>query len=444
MKNGAGIHQIIEWSALSSKEKEVCLARPQLRSDRTTSETVRQILDQVRLKGDEAVVALTERWDKVFLPRLQVSEAELKVAIQQIDSNVLGAIEIAAKNIRKFHEAQRPSSLRIEIQKGIFCSLENRPIEKVGIYIPAGSAPLISTVLMLAVPAQVAACSEIVLVSPPQASTGRMDASIMATAQLLGINKIYCVGGAQAIGALAYGTETIPKVDKIFGPGNIFVTEAKRQVSGEAGGVAIDIPAGPSEVLVIADSAANPEFVASDLISQAEHDRLSQVLLVSTSKEMAQKVQKALLAQLESLPRREIATKALEASRLVYVADLETAFNVSNAYAPEHLVLQIDEASKYLDRVRNAGSVFVGQWSPEAAGDYASGTNHVLPTSGYSRSMSGVNLASFMKTISFQELTSEGLADLGPSIELLARAEGLDGHRRAISLRLKALKEEKL
>lgn len=430
-----------DWKNLSFLERQRALSRPQNVESESISKQVQEIIGQVRQSGDAAVIAMTKKFDQVDLNTLKVESTQLKKAYDELNPVLKEAIKTAEKNIRLFHVAQRTQEVRLETQPGVTCFIQKHAIKKVGIYIPAGSAPLLSTTLMLAIPAQVAGCSEIILMSPPLKRTGRIDASIMAIAHMLGLQNVYCAGGAQAIAAMAYGTESVPKVHKIFGPGNAFVTEAKQQVSIDPFGACIDIPAGPSEVLVIADKDANPVFVAADLISQAEHDKMSQVLLIATDLVFAKSVQQEVETQLLDLPRRNIAEVALKSSRVLTVDNLTEAFEVSNLYAPEHLILQISEPLKYLNLIDQAGSVFIGAWSPEAVGDYASGTNHVLPTYGFARSMSGVTLDSFLKTISFQELTKEGLLDLGPKVEILASAEDLIGHKRAVSFRLKELKK---
>jgi histidinol dehydrogenase len=429
-----------EWNSLSREERKEALSRPSLSRDLGVKDTVAAILNEVRSGGDRAVLAYTRRFDCPSLETLEVSRAEVSQAVARVTPETLSAVREASRRIRAFHEAQRPQPVRVETSPGVVCEKRHLPIERVGLYVPGGSAPLPSTLMMLAIPAKIAGCTEIYLATPP-GRDGKIDDLILATASTLGIERIFKCGGAQAIAALAYGTETIPKADKIFGPGNAWVTEAKMQVAFDAQGAAIDMPAGPSEVMVVADGSASPTFVASDLLSQAEHDPASQVVLVSTSAQLIENVQRELLAQLETLPRREIARQALASSRAILVSDVREAMDVANLYAPEHLILQLENAAVASGYVRHAGSVFVGAWTPESVGDYASGTNHVLPTYGFARAFSGLGLTDFMKSISFQELTPSGLKELGPVVERLASSEGLDAHARAVSLRLRALEE---
>ena len=431
-----------EWNSLSSDERKDVLSRPSLSRDLDVKNTVAAILSEVRQGGDREVLAYTRKFDCPTLESLEVSREEIAAAVSRVPAETVSAIREASRRIRMFHEAQRPLPVKVETSSGVICEKRFVPIERVGLYVPGGSAPLPSTLMMLSVPAKIAGCSEIFLVTPP-GRDGRINDLILAAAYVLGIDRIFKCGGAQAIGALAYGTETIPKADKIFGPGNAWVTEAKMQVAFDVWGAAIDMPAGPSEVMVVADSSASAQFVASDLLSQAEHDPASQVILVSTSRELIEKVQGELLVQLETLPRREIAASALSSSRAILVNNVREAMNVANAYAPEHLILQVENAGVVSGFVRHAGSVFIGAWTPESVGDYASGTNHVLPTYGFARAFSGLSLTDFMKSISFQELTPGGLKELGPVVERLASAEGLDAHARAVSLRLKALEAKR-
>ncbi len=395
---------------------------------------VRAILAQVRTEGDAALRALSLKFDGFAPEQLLVSADELAV---EIDTALAAAIRLAADNIRRFHAAQHESPQPIDTMPGVRCWRKSLPIEKVGLYIPGGTAPLFSTLLMLAIPAQIAGCKEIILCTPPN-KQGEIDPTIRFTAALVGATRVYKVGGAQAIGAMAYGTASIPRVDKIFGPGNQYVTMAKQLVQME--GVAIDMPAGPSEVLVIADAAANADFVAADLLSQAEHGSDSQVILVSDSEDLVSRVQVALEWQLARLPRREMATQALSHSKAVILRTLAEAMDFSNAYAPEHLILATENAEELAEKVENAGSVFIGAYSCESAGDYASGTNHTLPTNGFARSYSGVSLDSFMKKITFQALTREGILNIGPAIELMAAAEQLEAHRFAVTLRLEEIR----
>ena len=391
--------------------------------------TVNTVLTDVRTRGDRAVLDYEEKFDRVSLSSLQVTEAEMEAAAQLVPEELKDALRQAERNIATFHEAQRFQGKKIETAPGVVCWQKAVPIEKVGLYIPGGTAPLFSTVLMLAVPARLAGCREIVLCTPPDRE-GRVNPAILYAARLAGVHRIFKAGGVQAIGAMAYGTETVPKVYKIFGPGNQYVMAAKQQVSLHE--VAIDMPAGPSEVLVVADEKANPVFVAADLLSQAEHGVDSQVLLVTTSDRMLERVREEVQVQLEKLPRRELAVRSLEHS-------MEEAMELANAYAPEHLILEVEDYTSLSGKVVNAGSVFMGAYTPESAGDYASGTNHTLPTSGYARAYSGDNLDSFVRKITFQELSPEGIRNIGPAIEKLASGEQLDAHKTAVPLRLLSL-----
>jgi len=398
--------------------------------------TVNTVLTDVRTRGDRAVLDYEEKFDRVSLSSLQVTEAEMEAAEQLVPEELKDALRQAERNIATFHEAQRFQGKKIETAPGVVCWQKAVPIEKVGLYIPGGTAPLFSTVLMLAVPARLAGCREIVLCTPPDRE-GRVNPAILYAARLAGVHRIFKAGGVQAIGAMAYGTETVPKVYKIFGPGNQYVMAAKQQVSLHE--VAIDMPAGPSEVLVVADEKANPVFVAADLLSQAEHGADSQVLLVTTSDRMLERVREEVQVQLEKLPRRELAVRSLEHSKLILVHSMEEAMELANAYAPEHLILEVEDYTFLSEKVVNAGSVFMGAYTPESAGDYASGTNHTLPTSGYARAYSGVNLDSFVRKITFQELSPEGIRNIGPAIEKLASGEQLDAHKNAVTLRLLSL-----
>lgn len=398
--------------------------------------TVNTVLTDVRTRGDRAVLDYEEKFDRVSLSSLQVTEAEMEAAEQLVPEELKDALQQAERNIATFHEAQRFQGKKIETAPGVVCWQKAVPIEKVGLYIPGGTAPLFSTVLMLAVPARLAGCREIVLCTPPDRE-GRVNPAILHAARLAGVHRIFKAGGVQAIGAMAYGTETVPKVYKIFGPGNQYVMAAKQQVSLHE--VAIDMPAGPSEVLVVADEKANPVFVAADLLSQAEHGADSQVLLVTTSDWMLERVREEVQVQLEQLPRRELAVRSLEHSKLILVRSMEEAMELANAYAPEHLILEVEDYASLAEKVVNAGSVFMGAYTPESAGDYASGTNHTLPTSGYARAYSGVNLDSFVRKITFQELSPEGIRNIGPAIEKLASGEQLDAHKNAVTLRLLSL-----
>ncbi|MCB9185278.1 MAG: histidinol dehydrogenase [Flavobacteriales bacterium] len=394
---------------------------------------VQQVLDEVRKRGDEVLISLTAQFDEVSLRSLALHVPESV----ELDEKLKSAIDVAWENIYKFHAAQQQQPEKIETTEGVFCWRKSIAIEKVGLYIPGGSAPLFSTLLMLGIPAMIAGCKEIVVCTPPRKDSS-VDAAIMYVAQKLGLKQIYIVGGAQAVAAMASGTESIPKVDKIFGPGNQYVTMAKQLVQQR--GVAIDMPAGPSEVLVIADDTCEPAFVAADLLSQAEHGPDSQVVLVFVgSEQVLDEILKELKTQLNQLPRKEIAQKALENSSAIVLNSSQEAMDFSNEYAPEHLILATENADELAEKVVNAGSVFLGNYSCESAGDYASGTNHTLPTNGYARSYSGVSLDSFLKKVTFQKLTATGIQNIGPSIEMMAAAEQLDAHRNAVSLRLKKL-----
>lgn len=401
--------------------------------DESQDSMVQNILDQVKKKGDEALKQFTLKFDRVELQTFSVSKEELVQAEAKMDPNLIEAIYVAKANIESFHTAQLGKKIMVETMPGVVCWQESKPIDKVGIYIPGGSAPLFSTVLMLAVPAGIAGCGEIILCSPPDI-TGHINPAILYTAQLCGIDKIYKIGGAQAIAAMAYGTKEIPKVIKIFGPGNSFVTSAKMKVLQQ--GVAIDMPAGPSEVLIVADESADPEFVAIDLLSQAEHGPDSQVVLVADSKQIIDAVSNYIKQQLKELPRKDIATKALENSHGIVLKDAKDQIDFINVYAPEHLIINHAKADEMATKIHNAGSVFIGQYSPESVGDYASGTNHTLPTSAFAKSYSGVNLDSFMKKITYQKLTQEGLKIIGPHVECMAEAEKLVAHKLAVSKRL--------
>ena len=400
------------------------------------NETVASVLADVKLRGDEAVKGYELKFDHVDLPTLEVTKDEIAEAEKFVTKELKEAIQLAHANIKTFHESQRFRSKKVETQPGVTCWQKSVPIEKVGLYIPGGTAPLFSTVLMLATPAKIAGCKEIVLCTPPNRE-GKVNPAILMAAQIAGVSKIFKAGGVQAIGAMAYGTESIPKVYKIFGPGNQYVMAAKQQVSIHD--VGIDMPAGPSEVCVIADDTANAEFVAADLLSQAEHGADSQVFLITTSNKFIDEVQKELDKQLDALPRKEIAQKALENSMLVLVSDMREAIDLSNTYAPEHLVIQTEDYEDVASKVINAGSVFLGKYACESAGDYASGTNHTLPTHGYATTYNGVNLDSYCRKVTFQHLTEEGVRQIGHAVELMAEAEQLDAHKNAMSVRIKSL-----
>ncbi len=428
--------QTVIWDTLSSLEQQQVLARSQASDDEALTSQVKEIIANVRQNGDKALLEYAAKFDDAKLDSLLVSEDEYK-AIESLNNDEKQAILTAIDNIRHYHNISCPKSFEFE-RNGAKLGKLYRPIEKVGLYIPGGTAPLVSTLLMLAIPATIAGCETKVLVTPP-GKNGLVNPAILFAAKACGIDAIYKAGGAQAVAALAFGTESIPKVYKIFGPGNKYVTEAKIQVSQTHNGAALDMPAGPSEVLVIADDKANPVFVASDLLAQAEHDVAAQVILVTTSTELANKVQQEVERQTAYLSRKEISKQSLAKSAVIIAKDLVEAFAISNQYAPEHLILQIANAEDYLPQVINAGSVFVGEWTPESVGDYASGTNHVLPTYGYAQMYSGLDVIAFMKAISFQNLSASGIQTLGPVVETLADLEGLDAHKNAVTVRLQHL-----
>lgn len=414
--------------------KTLCM-RPQI--DREVLDpSIRRILEDVRTRGDQALIDLTLEFDGVRISAPSIGADEIARAESSLDAALTSAMQVAARNIEAFHASQRQDPKAIETMPGVTCWRKGVPIDSVGIYIPGGSAPLFSTVLMLGIPARLAGCSDVILCTPPD-KQGRVNPAILYAAQLAGITKIFKVGGAQAIAAMAYGTASVPPVYKIFGPGNQFVTRAKQLVSEE--GVAIDMPAGPSEVLVLADATANPAFIAADLLSQAEHGPDSQVMLVALNEVDTDAIQTEVDRQLNELPRRDVAARALENSRVVIFDSMDMAMRFSNAYAPEHLIINTANAASLAGQVTNAGSVFIGAWSPEAAGDYASGTNHTLPTNGYARAFAGVSLDSFLKYITFQEITTDGIKAIGPVVERMAEAESLQGHKAAITKRLEYL-----
>ena len=409
------------------------LKRPALNAV-NLNDTVQKILDRVKAEGDKAVLECEVAFDKVQLKNLAVTQEEADEASTLVGEELKAAIRLAMKNIETFHAAQRFTGKKVETMPGVTCWQKAVAIEKVGLYIPGGTAPLFSTVLMLATPARIAGCKEIVLCTPPD-KEGKINPAILYAAKLAGVNKIFKAGGVQAIAAMAYGTESVPKVYKIFGPGNQYVTAAKQLVSLHD--VAIDMPAGPSEVEVLADASANPAFVAADLLSQAEHGVDSQAMLITTSATLIEKVKEEVEKQLAQLPRKEIAAKSLENSKLILVNDMEEAIAMTNDYAPEHLIIETENYMDIAERIVNAGSVFLGSLSPESAGDYASGTNHTLPTNGYAKAYSGVSLDSFIRKITFQEITKEGIRAIGPAIEIMAANEQLDAHKNAVTLRLK-------
>ena len=412
------------------------LKRPVLNME-TLRGTVCEVLDKIKAEGDKAVIEYEERFDKVKLESLAVTDEEMKEAEAQVPIELKVAILLAQRNIYTFHKQQKFEGKKVETMEGVTCWQKAVGIEKVGLYIPGGTAPLFSTVLMLAVPARVAGCKEIVLCTPPN-KEGKIHPAILYAAQVSGVSKIFKAGGVQAIGAMAYGTESVPKVYKIFGPGNQYVMAAKQQVSLHD--VAIDMPAGPSEVEVIADETANPAFVAADLLSQAEHGVDSQVVLITTSEKLLNEVEYEVQHQLARLPRWQMAEKSLANSKLVLVKDMEEAIAMTNEYAPEHLIIETKNYMELAEKVVNAGSVFLGSYTPESAGDYASGTNHTLPTNGYAKAYSGVSLDSFIRKITFQEINREGIQNIGPAIEVMAANEQLDAHKKAVSVRLASLK----
>ncbi|ELQ6222936.1 histidinol dehydrogenase [Cronobacter turicensis] len=428
---------IVDWNACSAQAQRELLMRPAISASESITRTVADILDNVKARGDAALREYSAKFDKTDVAALSVTPEEIDAAAARLDDKVKQAMAVAVANIEKFHRAQQLAPVDIETLPGVRCQQVTRPVASVGLYIPGGSAPLFSTVLMLATPARIAGCKRVVLCSPPPIAD-----EILYAAKLCGVQEVFQAGGAQAIAALAFGTESVPKVDKIFGPGNAFVTEAKRQVSQRLDGAAIDMPAGPSEVLVIADSGATPDFVASDLLSQAEHGPDSQVILLTPDAAMAQAVADATARQLEALPRAETARQALSASRLIVARDLAQCVEISNQYGPEHLIIQTRNARDLVDGITSAGSVFLGDWSPESAGDYASGTNHVLPTYGYTATSSSLGLADFQKRMTVQELTPAGFSALAETIETLAAAEQLTAHKNAVTLRVAALKEQ--
>ncbi|AEP29301.1 histidinol dehydrogenase [Brumicola nitratireducens] len=429
---------IIEWGNLTEQQQIEALLRPAMKDSVMLRDTVTKILSRVRQNKDAAVFEYTKQFDGAELSNLRLDTAVIDEAESKLKAKVKTAIDKAYANIKTFHEAQLPQDIRIETSPGVICEQRHAALEKVGLYIPGGSAPLPSTVLMLGVSAQVAGCDLPILCTPPSPQ-GTIAPEICYAAKICGIQHIYLCGGAQAIAAMAFGTETIPKVDKIFGPGNSFVTEAKQQVSQAVGGAAIDMPAGPSEVLVIADANADAGFVAADLLSQAEHGADSQAVLVSDDRALIAKVQQQVVLQLAQLSRRDIASKAVDNSRYILTESIQESVLVSNAYAPEHLIVQTDNARDLIESLKHAGSIFVGAYSPESAGDYASGTNHVLPTYGYARNYSSLGLLDFMRRYTVQELTREGLENIGDAIMDLADAEGLDAHRNAVKIRLTGL-----
>ena len=432
----ASIAGVLEWASLDPGQRRAALMRPVQVVAAHTRTSVQELLADVRERGDAALREITARFDRATLEALEVSEAEFEAAESAVDDELRAAMAEAAARIRAFHAAGMVQPYQVQTAPGVVCERTIRPIAKVGLYVPAGSAPLPSTALMLCIPAQLAGCTEVVLCTPPRAD-GSADPSVLVAARMTGVGRVFKLGGAQAIAAMAFGTESVPRCDKLFGPGNGYVTEAKQQVA-QGGVIAIDMPAGPSEVLVIADAGASPAFVAADLLSQAEHGPDSQVLLLSDDGALIDAVARELELQVAALPRETIARKALQSSRLVRVESLEQAFDISNEYAPEHLILALRDPRAWLPRVQAAGSVFLGDFTPEAVGDYCSGTNHVLPTSGAARAYSGISVASFQNFVSVQMVDRQGIAEIGRCALVLARAEGLDAHANAVALRLQA------
>ncbi|EJL7926124.1 histidinol dehydrogenase [Vibrio cholerae] len=426
----------VVWQSLSEAQQESILERPAITEGANITAAVAQVIAKVRSEGDAALFELTEKFDRVKPASLRVSREEMDAAAARLSETMKQALEQAYNNISKFHKAQKAQPIKVETMPGVVCEQVTRPINKVGLYIPGGSAPLPSTVLMLGVPAQIAGCRKVVLCSPPPIAD-----EILYVAKLCNIDEVYNLGGGQAIAAMAYGTETVTKVDKIFGPGNAYVTEAKRQVSNDFRGAAIDMPAGPSEVLVIADETADADFIAADLLSQAEHGPDSQVVLVTPSPVLADQVTDAVQQQLKVLSRVSIAEKALASSLIIIAESLTQAVSISNYYGPEHLIVQTRNPRELVPLLDNAGSIFLGDWSPESVGDYASGTNHVLPTYGYTRIYSSLGLADFSKRMTVQELTADGLQLLAPTVVTMAEAEGLDAHKRAVTIRVEKLQK---
>lgn len=425
------------WTDMDEKARIESLSRPEGLSDPALITSVRAIMDAVKTGGDKAVLDYTAKFDGVNLNDLRVAEEDLEAAWKSLPDDAKNAINTARKNIKKFHQAQIPQDIEVETTKGVICHREARAIDTAGLYVPGGTAPLISTLLMLAIPAKVAGVRHRIVVTPP-GKDGKINPAILAAAYRCKVSAVFACGGAQAIAALAYGTETIPRCDKIFGPGNAYVATAKSLAAQEPGGPAIDMPAGPSEAMVVANEEANPIFVASDLLSQAEHDTLAQVICVATSEKAAENIKAEIEKQIATLPRKDIATQAIAQSRMIIADSRAAIVDIINRYAPEHLILQIKKPKTLVPAIRNAGSIFLGPWTPESVGDYASGTNHTLPTYGAARAYSGVTLESFIKYISVQKLSRKGLERLGPAVEKLAEMEGLEAHRRAVSLRLES------
>ncbi|MEO0997029.1 MAG: histidinol dehydrogenase [Pseudomonadota bacterium] len=433
--------KVCDWTALDERGRDAVLARPAVSDDAELQRTVGAILDDVARRGDEAVRDYTRRFDGVELADVTVGEAEFDAAATALDADEIAAIELAVAQVRRFHESQRPSPIRVETAPGVVCERLPRPLDSVGLYVPAGTAPLPSAAVMLSVPAILAGCPNIVLATPPRPD-GRADPAVLVAAASAGVRHVVRIGGAQAIAAMAFGTASVPRVVKLFGPGNAYVTAAKSQVAARADGAAIDMPAGPSELMVIADATASAEFVAADLLSQAEHGPDSQVLLVTPDGALATRVAAAVQTQLKTLPRRDIAAAAIAHAAAIVTADLEACVAIANRYAPEHLIVQTAAPEDLLGDIRNAGSVFLGRWTPESVGDYMSGTNHVLPTYGHARAYSGLGVDQFVRQMTVQSLTAAGLGRIGPATVTLARLEQLEAHARAVTLRLAAADRE--
>jgi histidinol dehydrogenase len=434
--------QILDWQQLDAEGRRAALVRPSAALQPQLLAQAQAIIDAVRREGDAAIGRYTREFDGVRLAELRVSAAEFAAARALLTPGQVAAIDKAIANVDSFHRAGLPAPLSLEVQPGVRCERVIRPLSAVGLYVPAGGAPLPSTVIMLGVPARIAGCPQRVLCTPPQAD-GHANAAVLLAAQLCGIEQVFKIGGAQAIAAMAYGSATVPKVVKIFGPGNAWVTAAKQLVGADPAGAALDMPAGPSEVLVIADDSARAEFVAADLLAQAEHDVLSQAILLTTSAVLAAQVADAVRSQMQQLSRRAILLKSTAHSRILVVPDLDTALTISDSYAPEHLIIETCQPRALLERVHNAGSVFLGSWSPEPLGDYCSGPNHVLPTYGHARAYSGLSVHDFTRRMTVQELSADGLRDLGPTASALAQLEGLDAHAAAVEFRLAALRRER-
>jgi histidinol dehydrogenase len=426
---------ILKWSTLSAGERAATLRRPAQSGTDELHRKVQAIIAEVRSRGDAALLDYTRKFDGVELQSIEVTPAEYATAQTALTARQLEALNRAIGNVQRFHEAQLSAPIRVETSPGVVCERQYRAIDSVGLYVPAGVAPLPSAAIMLAVPARIACCPTRIICTPPR-KDGTADPAVLVIARLCGVPRVFKIGGAQAIAAMAYGTQTVPKVDKLFGPGNSWVTAAKLLVANDPDGAALDLPAGPSEVLVIADDSARPEFVAADLLAQAEHSADAQVVLVTTSPALAAATSQQLELQMRRLGRETTLRQSIQHSRIIAVDSLDIAFEVSNAYAPEHLIVQVEKARSWLPRIRNAGSVFLGEWTPETMGDYCSGTNHVLPTYGFARAYSGLSMTDFMKRMTVQELSADGLRDLGPTAISIAELEGLDAHANAVQVRL--------